>query len=104
MFSSQAATLPSAANLYRSIWRFAAGMRATMLFTVVLLAGSTVVRLAVPWLTAQAINALQQDGSDSGVRAGLWVAAIAAIHFLAWALHGPGRILERGVGIRVRQG
>ena len=37
------------------------------------------------------------------MHAGLWVAAILLISVCAWALHGPGRILERNVGVRVRQ-
>ena len=59
------APVPSLANLYRSIWRYAAGARGTMLASTVLLAGSTAVKLAVPWMAAQAINSLQGSGAES---------------------------------------
>ncbi|WP_253950460.1 ABC transporter transmembrane domain-containing protein, partial [Methylibium sp. T29] len=47
-----------------------------------------------------AINALQ--GGDLRA-AGRWIAALAALYLLSWAAHGPGRILERNVGLRVRE-
>jgi len=98
------APIPSLANLYRSIWRFAAGARATMLASTVLLAGSTAVKLSLPWMAAQAINSLQ-SGADGSVReAALWIVAILLVYVAAWLLHGPGRVLERNVGVRVRQG
>jgi ABC-type multidrug transport system fused ATPase/permease subunit len=102
--SAAVAPVPSLANLYRSIWRYAAGARVTMLASTVLLAGSTMVRLALPWMAAQAINALQGGGEGSVGNAALWVVAILAVYISAWLLHGPGRVLERNVGVRVRQG
>ena len=98
------APVPSLANLYRSIWRYAAGARGTMLASTVLLAGSTAVKLALPWMAAQAINALQ-GGADGAVRSAAgWVVAILVVYIASWLLHGPGRVLERNVGVRVRQG
>ncbi|MEO6746160.1 MAG: ABC transporter ATP-binding protein, partial [Caldimonas sp.] len=102
--SAAVAPVPSLANLYRSIWRYAAGARATMLASTVLLAGSTVVRLALPWMAAQAINSLQGGGDGSVRSAAGWVVAILVVYIAAWLLHGPGRVLERNVGVRVRQG
>ena len=98
------APVPSLANLYRSIWRYAAGARATMLASTVLLAGSTAVKLALPWMAAQAINSLQGGGDGSVRSAAGWVVAILVVYIAAWLLHGPGRVLERNVGVRVRQG
>ncbi len=54
----------------------------------------------MPWLAAQAINALQ-TGDIGG--AGRWIAVLAGIYVLSWVIHGPGRILERNVGLRVRE-
>ncbi len=102
MISATAEPLPSVASLYRSIWRFAEGARATMLASTALLLGSTAIKLSVPWLTAQAINALQR-ATGSVSQAALWVAAVAGVSAAAWVLHGPGRVLERSVGVRVRE-
>jgi ABC-type multidrug transport system fused ATPase/permease subunit len=55
-------------------------------------------------MAAQAINSLQNGGTDSVGGAALWVIAILAVYVAAWLLHGPGRVLERNVGVRVRQG
>jgi len=96
--------VPSLGHLYRSIWRFAKGSRLTMLAAMLMLAGASTVKLALPWLTAQAINTLQQAPTGSAGTAALWVAAILAVYAGAWMLHGPGRVLERNVGVRVREG
>ena len=96
--------VPSLGHLYRSIWRFAKGSRLTMLAAMLMLAGASSVKLALPWLTAQAINTLQQAPTGSAGTAALWVAAILAVYAGAWMLHGPGRVLERNVGVRVREG
>ena len=88
--------------LYGSVWRFAAGARLALLGSTALLTASQALRLAVPWLAAQAINALQQGGAGSAAQAALWVGAIGAASVATWLLHGPGRVLERNVGTRVR--
>ncbi len=94
---------PVDAGLYRGIWRYAEGTRVAMLLSMALLATSQVVRLAVPWLAAQAIDALQKGGPDNLERALAWVAGVMAASIAAWMLHGPGRVLERRVGLRVRE-
>ena len=94
---------PIDAGLYRGIWRYAKGTRVAMLASMALLIGSQVVRLAVPWLAAQAIDALQKGGQDNLVRALAWVGGVMAASIGAWMLHGPGRVLERRVGMRVRE-
>ena len=94
---------PIAAGLYRGIWRYAEGARAAMLASMLLLMGSQGVRLAVPWFAAQAIDALQKGGPASLARALAWVGAVMAASVISWMLHGPGRVLERRVGMRVRE-
>jgi ABC-type multidrug transport system fused ATPase/permease subunit len=89
--------------LYASLWRFAAGKRLAMLGSAALLVTSQALKLAIPWLAGQAINTLQVGGADQLHRAGLWIAAVLGIVLLSWLLHGPGRVIERSVGIRVRQ-
>ena len=86
--------------LYAALWHFAAGARAQLLGATALLASSQLIRLSLPYLAGQAINALQRGDLPT---AGRWIATLAAVYVGAWALHGPGRILERNVGLKVRE-
>jgi ABC-type multidrug transport system fused ATPase/permease subunit len=90
----------AARDLYRALWRHAIGVRAHMLGAAGLLSGAQLLRLTMPWLAAQAINALQQG---SIATAGRWILYLVGIYLLSWLLHGPGRVLERNVGVRVRE-
>lgn len=89
-------------DLYRAIWHFAAGCRAQYLGAMALLGAASAIKLAVPMLAGAAINTIQLGEAGSMARAGLLVAGVLAVHLAVWALHGPGRVLERNVGIRVR--
>ena len=97
------ASNPIDAGLYRGIWRYAAGARAAMLGSMALLVASQLVRLSVPWLAAQAIDALQTNGTAGLTPALAWVGCVMGAAVGAWLLHGPGRVLERRVGMRVRE-
>ncbi|CAN5534799.1 ABC transporter ATP-binding protein [soil metagenome] len=87
-------------ELYRALWHYAAGARREFIGATALLTSSQLLRLTMPWLAAQAINALQTGSFDG---AGRWIAALGGIYLLSWLVHGPGRILERNVGLRVRE-
>lgn len=89
----------AARDLYRALWRHARGVRTHLLGAAGLLSAAQLLRLTMPWLAAQAINGLQQ--SDMAT-AGRWIAYLVGIYLVSWMLHGPGRILERNVGVRVR--
>ncbi len=89
-------------EIYRDLWRFARGARAQYIGAMLLLAAASGVKLLIPVLAGEAINSLQLAGSASLLHAGALVAAVFGIQLTAWALHGPGRVLERNVGIRVR--
>jgi ABC-type bacteriocin/lantibiotic exporter with double-glycine peptidase domain len=91
------------AQLYASLWRHARGTRVPLLGSAALLIASQLVKLLAPWAAAHAIDTLQHGGAGALGHAGLWVAAIVGISLCAWSLHGPGRVIERNVGIRVRQ-
>jgi len=86
--------------LYAALWHFAAGARGQLLGATALLASSQLIRLTLPYLAGQAINALQRSEFTG---AGRWIGTLAAVYVGAWALHGPGRILERNVGLKVRE-
>lgn len=99
--SRPAAGLGSAAReLYRALWRHAQGVRGQLAGACGLLSAAQLLRLTMPWLAAQAINALQQGDLAT---AGRWIVYLAGIYLLSWLLHGPGRVLERNVGVRVRE-
>jgi ATP-binding cassette subfamily B protein len=97
-------TTPPFGGLYRNIWRHAAGARRRLMLSYLLLVGAAMLELLVPWLAAQALNALQKGGEDGLRSAALFAAAIFLVSVAAWAMHGPGRIGERTVAMRVRQG
>ena len=87
-------------TLYRALWQHAEGVRGQLVGAAALLGGSQIVRLAMPWLAAQAINALQKGQVAA---AGRWIAVLMGVYLVSWLLHGPGRVLERNVGVRVRE-
>ncbi|MDM0013706.1 ABC transporter ATP-binding protein [Variovorax sp. J22P168] len=87
-------------TLYSALWRYAEGARPQFIAATILLTGSQLLRLLMPWLAAQAINALQTG--DFAV-SGRWIGALAGVYIASWLVHGPGRILERNVGLQVRE-
>ena len=89
-------------ELYASLWRFAAGGRARYLLAMLLLVGSQSVKLLAPWLAGRAIDTVQTSGTEHIGEAALLTLAIFAVYVVAWTMHGPGRIIERNVGLRVR--
>src|SRR5512139_12133 len=91
------------AGLYRALWKYATGKRGTFILSTTLLVLSQVVKLGVPWLAAQAINAIQLQGAEGLGRAGMLMGLVFLASVAAWLLHGPGRVLERSVAIRVRE-
>ena len=88
---------------YLAFWRNAAGARLRIVVSSALLIVSQLIKLAIPWFAAQAIDALVSNHPDRLMRAGTMVLAIFGTLVASWALHGPGRIIERSVGIRVRR-
>ena len=70
---------------------------------MLLLGGAMVLKLLIPWLAAQAINTVQVDGAARLDVAAWYVGMIFLVYVAAWALHGPGRVLERNVAVKVRR-
>ena len=101
--SRSAGPNPVDAGLYRNVWRHAAGARVALCGSMLLLLASQVVKLSVPWCAAKAIDALQAGGPDMLRHALAWIAGVIAAYIGCWMLHGPGRVLERTVGMRVRE-
>lgn len=93
----------SGPDLYRALWRNAEGKRHLIFASGLLLVAAESIKLSVPWLAAQAINALQTRGLQGVRPAAGWAVLIFLASVAGWALHGPGRVLERNVAMRVRE-
>lgn len=93
---------PSYRLLYRHLWHFAAGARIRLLLATTLLVSSQLLKLGVPYLAGQAINTIQAGGPQMLATAGMYIAAVVGAFAASWLLHGPGRIIERSVGVHVR--
>jgi ABC-type multidrug transport system fused ATPase/permease subunit len=91
------------ARLYRALWHHTAGDRLTLLASLGLLVGAQLMLLALPWVSGRALNTLQLQGVNGLGTAGLWLAAALGVTAGSWILHGPGRILERNVALRLRE-
>jgi ATP-binding cassette, subfamily B, bacterial len=90
-------------QLYRHAWEHAAGVRARMVAALTMLGGSQLLKLAMPWMAAQAINSIQVGGAAGLSQAGWWIAAILGLQVTVWVFHGPARVMERSVALRVRR-
>jgi ABC-type multidrug transport system fused ATPase/permease subunit len=89
--------------LYRELWKQAQGSRGTLLAAMTLLVCAQIILLTIPYLAGRAINALQTHGDAGAATAGLWLAAVLGATAISWVLHGPGRVLERNVSLKVRR-
>jgi ABC-type multidrug transport system fused ATPase/permease subunit len=90
-------------GLYMNLWRYAAGARLLLMTCSFMLIGAALLELVSPWLASRAIDTLQKNEAGALVHAAYYVAAILLVSGAAWALHGPGRIGERTVALRIRQ-
>jgi ATP-binding cassette subfamily B protein len=90
-------------GLYENLWRYAVGARLQLVICSLMLIGAAMLELVSPWLASRAINTLQKNEPGALVQAAGYVVAILVASGAAWALHGPGRIGERNVALRIRQ-
>src|ERR1700712_5177595 len=99
---STAKTVPHAvsmAELYRQMWAYAKGARGWLLLSSLMLVASQLVKLLVPWFAARSIEILQKGHAADCIP---WVGGIFGVYVVCWLLHGPGRVIERTVALRVR--
>jgi ATP-binding cassette, subfamily B, bacterial len=78
-------------------------MRGRLVIALALLVVAQIVRLAIPFLFGCAVNALQQQGDDGVRRAGWYLLAMLLAAMVAWAMHGPARIIERRTAMYARE-
>src|SRR4051812_42117882 len=90
-------------RLYSVLWTHARGRRGRMVLALTLLVGAQVVRIMIPWLFGCAVNALQTQGSEGVRRAGSYLLAMLVAAVIAWAMHGPARIVERRTALFARE-
>jgi len=90
-------------NLYRDLWLVMRGERHVFVGAVALLVAAQSVLLIVPMMSGHALNALQLHGRDGLQDAGFWLGTVLLLALSSWALHGPGRILERRAALTVRR-
>ncbi len=90
-------------TLYRDVWLQMKGQRHVFVGAVVLLIAAQVALLSVPYISGRALNALQLHGTAGFHDAGRWLFMVLGVACASWALHGPGRILERRGALIIRQ-
>ena len=86
--------------LYTALWRFALGARGQLISSLSLLTASQLIRLSMPFLAGKAINALQRGELGIAAR---WITLLIFVYAVSWGVHGPGRVLERNVAVRIRE-
>ncbi|MGE5515707.1 MAG: ABC transporter ATP-binding protein [Bacteroidota bacterium] len=91
------------ARLYRTLWTHAVGQRWRLVGFLTLLFAAQTVRLAIPYYFGLAVNDLQQSGAQDLAGAARHVALATAAIALGWLLHGPARVMERFLAVRVRE-
>jgi ATP-binding cassette subfamily B protein len=90
-------------RLYRAFWRYAAGDRAGVVLFMSLLILAQLMKLTIPYLSGVAVDTVQHQG-DAALGSAAWDMALIFLACLAsWLLHGPGRVLERFIAMRVRE-
>ena len=89
-------------RLYRALWEHAIGHRTTLVVALALLVGSQLFKLVIPALAGRAINTMQAQGLAGATEAAGMLGLVFLATLVSWALHGPGRILERNVALQVR--
>ena len=90
-------------RLYRSFWRYAAGDRLGVVLFMTLLILAQLLKLAIPYLSGAAVQAMQGKGDAALGTAGWDMALIFVVCAASWLLHGPARVLERFIGIRIHE-
>lgn len=90
-------------RLYRAMWHHAAGRRVALVGFLLLLLFAQIARLLIPYFFGEAVNALQRQGVQDLRAAAKDIGLMVAAAMIAWALHGPGRVIERFTALRIRE-
>src|SRR3954469_25256889 len=90
-------------RLYAVLWTHAAGRRGRTALALALLFTAQCVRIAIPWLFGCAVNAIQTDRGGGMRRAAMFFLMMLIAALVAWAMHGPARIVERRTALFARE-
>lgn len=90
-------------KLYRAVWHYAAEDQKRVVGFAALLLTAQATRLAIPYFTGEAVNAMQRVGGPDLHAAALDMVLIFAAALAGWVLHGPGRVIERFVATGIRR-
>jgi ATP-binding cassette, subfamily B, bacterial len=90
-------------RLYRAYWRYAVGDRRRVVLFMAMLIVAQIIRLAIPYLSGKAVDAMQSTG-DAGLATAAWDMALIFIAcVVCWIFHGPARVMERAAAARIRE-
>lgn len=83
------------ANLFRTIWKYAKGMRKKFVLTYLMFVMANIALMMQPYFLGKFMNVIQTGGKDvvkdSAVILGIYV----ALDLVFWIFHGPARCMER---------
>jgi ATP-binding cassette subfamily B protein len=91
------------AGLYRTLWQYAARDRRRVVAFMAMLILAQLLKLAIPYLSGAAVDAMQSQGNGALGTAAWDMALIFLACVVSWAFHGPARVLERFTAIRIRE-
>jgi ABC-type multidrug transport system fused ATPase/permease subunit len=103
----EAVTHRGITGLYKAFWRHAEGHRPLVAAFLCLLFLAQTVRLAIPYFFGEAVNSLQTAGTQADGQnislAGWYMALMFGTCVVGWLMHGPGRVIERFMAVRIRE-
>ncbi len=82
-------------------WHYAGELRGRYLFIYSLFVLDNLLNALVPIIWGLFINQIQLQGSSIIRSAWMYVGAVLVLHFVGWALHGNGRVLERKLAFQL---
>jgi ATP-binding cassette subfamily B protein len=92
--------------LVRCAWTYATGYRGRFILYIVLSVAGLGINLCEPYVIGRILNAVQEaaTGNAGGLKQTIfhYLAIYFGIHVGFWILHGPSRVIERDVAVRIR--
>jgi ABC-type multidrug transport system fused ATPase/permease subunit len=85
-------------RLWREVWQYAAEQKRIIVAYHVMFLFAMCFDLAVPWLFGELVNTLQKADGKLFENSARLLGYIVLCKVGMWALHGPGRVLERRAG------
>jgi len=93
---------PQYFRLYKDLWHLRKASVVPLCWLFALLLGSQILKLLAPWFAGKAINALRAAAWERWKKRASGCGRVCR-DGRELVLHGPGRIVERNIAIRVRE-